>query len=121
GQLGRAAFSPDGTLVVTTSGDSTMRVWDAGTGKQLLSVGGPFFAGSLVFSPSGSSIAVEDILSVRLVETATGQTLFTLRHPTGMTDLSVSFSPDGRRVLTASASADARGGAEAERVWVWDT
>jgi len=30
-----AAFSPDGTRVVTTSGDQTARVWDAATGEPL--------------------------------------------------------------------------------------
>jgi WD40 repeat protein len=30
-----AAFSPDGTLVVTASSDKTARVWDAATGKLL--------------------------------------------------------------------------------------
>ena len=30
-----AAFSPDGTRIVTASDDSTARVWDAATGKEL--------------------------------------------------------------------------------------
>jgi len=30
-----AAFSPDGTRIVTASSDKTARVWDAGIGRQL--------------------------------------------------------------------------------------
>ncbi|HTR56513.1 MAG TPA: hypothetical protein VMJ10_37825, partial [Kofleriaceae bacterium] len=36
--VGRAAFSADGTRVVTVSRDHTMRLWDAATGGQLASI-----------------------------------------------------------------------------------
>lgn len=32
-EVGRVAFSPDGTRIITASQDSTARVWDAVTGK----------------------------------------------------------------------------------------
>ena len=34
-----AAFSPDGTRIVTASQDNTARVWDATTGKELARLG----------------------------------------------------------------------------------
>ena len=33
--VGRAAFSPDGTPILTVSGDRTARVWDAASGKAI--------------------------------------------------------------------------------------
>ena len=35
-----AQFSPDGTRIVTASGDKTARVWDAATGKTLATLAG---------------------------------------------------------------------------------
>jgi WD40 repeat protein len=52
-----AVFSPDGTRVVTASGDKTARVWDAVTGKPLAS---PLMhqdeVGSAAFSPDGTRV-----------------------------------------------------------------
>ena len=36
GPISSAAFSPDGTRIVTASNDNTARVWDAATGTQVL-------------------------------------------------------------------------------------
>ena len=33
--MSSAAFSPDGTRIVTASDDKTARIWDAATGKEL--------------------------------------------------------------------------------------
>jgi WD40 repeat protein len=56
----RAYYSPDGKRVVTTSNDDTMRIWDAGTGKELLNL--PFLGAKfLKFSPNGRAIAVRVI------------------------------------------------------------
>ncbi len=54
GIVGAARFSPDGTLVATTSQDETARVWDAATGKPIAVLEG--HAGMLndvVFSSDG--------------------------------------------------------------------
>ena len=54
-----AAFSPDGQKVVTTGGDSTVRIWDAANGKQLkkfeVKRGG---VKSAIFSKNESSLLV---------------------------------------------------------------
>ncbi|GAK53957.1 WD40 repeat, subgroup [Candidatus Moduliflexus flocculans] len=53
-----AAFSPDGTRIVTVSWDKTARVWDAASGAVLATLTG--HAGevnSAAFSPDGTRIA----------------------------------------------------------------
>ena len=48
------SFSPDGTRVVSASGDGTVRVWRAdGTGEPMILRGGAFAAS---FSPDGTRV-----------------------------------------------------------------
>jgi WD40 repeat protein len=52
-----AAFSPDGTRIVTASSDNTARVWDAATGTVLATLTGhEFVVYSAAFSPDGMRI-----------------------------------------------------------------
>ena len=52
-----AAFSPDGTRVVTASGDKTARVWNAATGKAIAVVSGHDSpVNSAAFSPDGARV-----------------------------------------------------------------
>ena len=53
-----AAFSPDGTRIVTASADNTARVWDAsdGEGGRRSSRGHEDFVNSVAFSPDGTHI-----------------------------------------------------------------
>ena len=60
------AFSPDGKMIATGSGDGTMKFWDVGTGKELRPFAGhddwhgSRFSGpevnSLTFSPDGKTL-----------------------------------------------------------------
>jgi WD40 repeat protein len=52
-----AAFSPDGTRVVTVSEDMTARVWDAATGKPLgIPLTHQAMVTSAAFSPDGTHV-----------------------------------------------------------------
>ena len=104
-----AAFSPDGTRVVTTSLDNTARLWDATSGAALVTLDGHtrnvYSAG---FSPDGTCVvtASEDE-SARRWDSKTGAPLATLEgHASSV--LSARFSPDGQRVVTASGDRTAR-------------
>jgi WD40 repeat protein len=57
GLVRSAAFSPDGTRIVTASGDKTARIWDAATAKEIIVLrghDGQVF--SAAFSPDGKRI-----------------------------------------------------------------
>ncbi len=109
GEVYSAAFSPDGTRVVTASDDQTARLWDAATGKALATLEG-HTAGvrSAAFSPDGTRVVTaSDDQTARLWDAATGKALATLEgHTAGVR--SAAFSPDGTRVVTASDDQTAR-------------
>jgi eukaryotic-like serine/threonine-protein kinase len=115
GAVLRAAFSPDGRRVVTLAWsdagqEGSVRVWDAATGRPLsppLSERGLRHA---ALSPDGRTLVTGGPDAARVWDAATNQPLTPpLRHQ-GRVECAA-FSPDGRRVVTASADKTAR---------VWD-
>jgi WD40 repeat protein len=113
GYLDAVAFSPDGRRVTTVSSQSSVRSWDARTGRQL---GG----GNLEIG-SGNAIAVSP--DGRLLATAGNDGTITLWNPGSLRRVarlagpvgpirSLAFSPDGR--LLASGEGDGT-------IGLWDT
>jgi WD40 repeat protein len=97
------SFSPDGKHVVSGSDDGTVKVWDAATGKDLLSLKGHrFTVWTACFSPDGKRLASGgDDRTVRVWDAATGKELLVLKGHAD-TVRCVCFSPDGRRLASAS-------------------
>jgi WD40 repeat protein/tRNA A-37 threonylcarbamoyl transferase component Bud32 len=117
-----ARFSPDGRHVVTASTDATARVWDAEPRGEYATVLSGHRGGvkSAAYSPDGKRLVTGSVdRTARLWDVATGKQLAILK---GLSQLGksplrddilgdvrdVSFSPDGRRVVTVSADLNGR-------------
>ena len=111
-----AVYSQDGKKIATASSDGTAKVWDATTGKELLSVKsvvkgtrppGPAFEGwggfwYATFSPDGKYLATADGDGIAHIwDAVTGEELLALEGHRDEVD-HIEFSPDGSRVVTVS-------------------
>ena len=112
-EVSSVAFTPDGKRIVSGSADTTVRVWDAGTGQP---VGQPITApsevSSVAFSPDGTRIVSGSAdTTVRVWDAGTGQPVGQPITGHSNTVDSVAFSPDGTRIVSGSADTTVR---------VWD-
>jgi RNA polymerase sigma factor (sigma-70 family) len=112
------AFSPDGKTLASGAGglfnrDNQIRLWDVGTGKELLQCRGhrePVRC--FTFSPDGKTLAsAGGDQTVRLWDPATGKERHRLAGHQGMV-WAVAFAPDGRSLASAGDDRTIR---------LWDT
>ncbi len=100
-----AEFSPDGEKVVTASYLGTARIWDAETGKELVDLNrhNPRIdeINAVRFSTDGSKVVTASSGAARIWDAATGKELAVLKGHSSFV-VSAIFSPDGRRLVTAS-------------------
>jgi WD40 repeat protein len=109
-----AAYSADGTKIITTSADHTARLWDAQTGKQLIA---PLQHEDVVlmaaFSMDGRRVVTTSDGTAQVWDVATGHAVGAPMKGTGVIDF-VQFSPDGKKVATGADDGQAR-------IWDADT
>lgn len=102
GPVYAAAISPDGRKVAFGGGDSSVRVWDISTGREVRKLDG--HAGrvwAIAFAPDGRRLASAGFDTfIRLWDLGTGREI---RRFTGHSDYvrGLAFSRDGRRLLSS--------------------
>lgn len=102
------AISPDGSLVVSGLLDSTLQIWDAVTGNDMLKLKGHIEAvDAVIFSPDGSRLVSSSYGSIIIWDPVTGQSLLKLDTRRG-TAKSLSFSPNGSLVLAGMSEGGVR-------------
>ena len=104
-----AAYSPDGTRIVTASTDKTARIWDARTGVQLAVLSGHMPASwvPLILADGTRIVTASADKTARIWDARTGAQLAVFSGY-GARPISVAFSPDGTRLVIASLDKTAR-------------
>jgi WD40 repeat protein len=99
------ALSPDGRLAASGSLDSTVRLWEIDTGKEVRTLEGHVgHVFAVAFSPDGRRLAsAGNDSSVRVWDVDTGQTVRRLVAAAPQNAVgSVAFTPDGRKLISAA-------------------
>jgi WD40 repeat protein len=94
------AYSSDGKRLASGSWDGGARVWDAETGRDLLSLSGHAnWVENVAFSPDGKRLATASPTdkTVKVWDAETGLELLTVPGSGG-----VAFSPDGHRLASGT-------------------
>jgi WD40 repeat protein len=105
-----AAFSADGTKILTAAADGRIRVFDAATGAQLAAFAGTGTLNSAAFSRDGTRIVTaSDDGTARILDASSGKVTGVLTPPgNGYAVSSAAFSPDGTLIVTTYANGIAR-------------
>jgi WD40 repeat protein/AAA+ ATPase superfamily predicted ATPase len=102
--INKAKFNSDGTMIVSTSHDGTIKVWDVQSEKCMMTLTGHTDSvNTSVFNPDSTIIAsASNDKTLKLWDAISGKCLLTLSGHCWMVN-DCAFNPDGTRVISASA------------------
>jgi WD40 repeat protein len=102
GEINACDMSPDGTRLVSTGLDQTVRIWNLATGLELLTlVGHRTPAATCAWSPDGICVASADYDgNIKLWDPQTGAEVATLNEHHNQIEF-CTFSRDGERLISA--------------------
>ena len=103
-----ATFSPDDNYIATASGDKTVRLWEANSGRELRALEGHADeVRSVAFSPNGKHVLSGSWdKTARIWDVETGKEIRRFEQPDRVS--SVAFSPGGQYALIGSSDKKAR-------------
>ncbi|AFY92543.1 WD40 repeat domain-containing protein [Chamaesiphon minutus] len=102
GTIHSIAISPDGQMLVSSSDDKTIKVWNLKTGELLNSIEGLSTEfNSIAISPDGQMIVSSNGKTITLWSLKTGELLNAIQGHSGELD-SFAISPDGQMIASSS-------------------
>ena len=116
------AWSPDGSQIATGMFNNQIIIWDYQTGKEITTLiksdNENMFINYLEWSPDGSKIAgASDESSAGVWDAKTWELLYTLNHEPPAFVLLVSWSPDGKYILTGGGNDEQGARDTTARIW----
>lgn len=108
--ISTAGFTPSGTKILTVGvckEKNIARLWDAASGKALVTIGDKLNVTTAHYSPDESKIATgNEVDNVTIWDANNGSELFTMDIHAEHEDFvkTVQFSPDGRKILAINSS-----------------
>lgn len=107
------AFSPDGKILASSSGDNTIKLWNLQTQKEIATLTGHIsLIYGVAFSPDGKTLASASTdKTIKLWNVKNQKEIASLRMYTSSL-YSIAFSPDGKKLAYVDDNTI--------KLWTWD-